>query len=54
MQDTAAQQWWYSKILVVNTISNTGTFAKMVHPDGGRSSHHFDLENQWLQLVDYD
>ena len=31
----------------------------MVHPDffgedGGRSSHHSDLENQWLQVVDYD
>ena len=22
--------------------------------DGGRSSHHSDLENQWLQVVDYD
>ena len=31
----------------------------MVHPDffgedGGRSSHHSDLENQRLQVVDYD
>ena len=31
----------------------------MVHPDFfgedvGRSSHHSDLENQWLQVVDYD
>ena len=31
----------------------------MIHPDffgedGGRSSHHSDLENQWLQVVDYD
>ena len=31
----------------------------MVHPDffgedGGRSSHHSDLENQWLHVVDYD
>ena len=31
----------------------------MVYPDfsgenGGRNSHHFDLENQWLQLVEYD
>ena len=31
----------------------------MVHPDffgedGARSSHHSDLENQWLQAVDYD
>ena len=31
----------------------------MVHPDffvedGGRSSHHSDLENQLLQVVDYD
>ena len=37
----------------------TGKFAKIVHPDffgedGGRSSHHSDLENQWLQVVDYD
>ena len=59
MQDNAAQQWWYSTILAANTISNTGKFAKMVHPDffgedGGRSSHHSDLENQWLQLVDSD
>ena len=47
----AAQQWWYSTILAANTISNTGKFAKMVHPDifgedGSRSSHHSDLENQ--------
>ena len=32
------------------TISNTGKFAKMVHPDffgedGVRSPHHSDLEN---------
>ena len=59
VQDNAAQQWWYSTILAANTISNTGKFAKMVHPDffgedGGRSSHHSDLENQWLQVVDYD
>ena len=58
MQDNAAQQWWCSTILAANTISNTGKFAKMVYPDffgedGGRSSHHSDLENQWL-LVDYD
>ena len=33
VQDNAAQQWWYSTILVVNTLSNTGKFAKMVHPD---------------------
>ena len=38
---------------------NTGKFAKIVHPDffgedDGRSSHHSDLENQWLQVVDYD
>ena len=51
VQDNAAQQWWYSTILAANTISNTGKFAKMVHPDffaenGGRSSHHFDLKNQ--------
>ena len=54
MQDNAAQQWWYSTILAANTISNTGKFAKMVHPDffgkdGGRRSHHSD--NQWLQVV---
>ena len=51
MQDNAAQQWWYSIILAANTISNTGKFAKMAHPDffgedGGTSSHHSDLENQ--------
>ena len=51
MQDNAAQQWWYITILAVNVISNNGKFAKMVHPnvfgeDGGRSSHHSDLENQ--------
>ena len=51
VQDNAAQQWWYSTILAANTISNTGKFAKMIHPDffgedGGRSSHHSDLENQ--------
>ena len=49
VQDNEAQQWWYSTILAANTISNTGKFAKMVHPvgeDGGRSSHHSDLENQ--------
>ena len=50
MQDNAAQQWWYSTILVVNTISYTGKFAKMVRPDffgeiGGRSPHHSDLKN---------
>ena len=59
VQDNAAQQWWYITILAVNAISNNGKFAKMVHPnvfgeDGGRSSHHTDLENQWLQLVDCD
>ena len=37
-------------VLVANTISYTGKFAKMVHPDffgenGGRSPHHSDLEN---------
>ena len=31
----------------------------MVHPDffgedGGKSSHHSELENQWLQVLDYD
>ena len=51
VQDNAAQQWWYSIILAANTISNTGKFAKMAHPDffgedGGTSSHHSDLENQ--------
>ena len=61
VQDNAAQQWWYSTILAPNTVSNwqTGKFAKMLHPDffgenGGRRSHHSDLENQWLQVVDYD
>ena len=41
--------WWYSTILAANTISNTGKFAKMVHffgEDGGRNSHHSDLENK--------
>ena len=38
-------------ILAVNTILNSGKFPKMVHldvfgEDGGRSSHHSDLENQ--------
>ena len=51
MQDNAAQQSCYGTILAANTISNTGKFTKMVHPDfvdedGGRSSHHSDLENQ--------
>ena len=51
VQDNAAQQLWYSTILAANTISNTGKFAKMVHPnffgeDGGRSSHYSDLKNQ--------
>ena len=51
VQDNTAQQWWCSTILTVNTISNTGKFAKMVHPDflgedSGRSPHHSDLENQ--------
>ena len=50
VQDNAAQQWWYSTILAANTISNTGKFAKMVHPDffdedGGKSSHRSDSEN---------
>ena len=50
MQDSAAQQWWYSTILVANTIFYTGKFAKMVHPDfvgenGGRSPYHSDLES---------
>ena len=51
VQDNTAQQWWCSTILTVNTISNTGKFTKMVHPDffgedGGKSSHHSELENQ--------
>ena len=51
VQDNAAQQLWYSTILAANTISNTGKFAKMIHPnffgeDGGRSSHYSDLKNQ--------
>ena len=59
MQDNAGQQWLYSTILAANTISNTGKFAKMVHPDpigedGARSTHHSDLENWWLQVVDSD
>ena len=59
MQDNAAQQCWYSTILAVNKIPNTGKFAKIMNPDffgedGGRSSHYSDLENQWLQVVDYD
>ena len=37
-------------MLAANTISNTGKFAKIVHPDflgedGGRSPYHSDLEN---------
>ena len=37
----------------------TSRFTKMVHADffgedGDRSSHHSHLENQCLQLVDYD
>ena len=59
MQDNAAQQWWCSTIVAANTISNTSKFAKMIHPeffgeDGGRSSRHSDMQNQWLQVVDYD
>ena len=52
MQDNKAQQWGYSAILAANTILNTGKFAKTIHlgehfgEDGGRSSHHSDLENQ--------
>ena len=48
MQVNEAQQWWYSTILAANTISNTGKFPKMVHPDffgeDGGSSHHSDLK----------
>ena len=59
VQDNAAQQRWYGTILAANIISNTGKFTKMVHPDffgedGGKSSHHSELENQWLQVLDYD
>ena len=50
MQDSAAQRWWYITILAANTISNTGKFAKMLHPeffdeDGGKNPHHSNLEN---------
>ena len=49
VQDNAAQQWWYSTILAPNTVSNWQT--GKLHPDffgenGGRRSHHSDLENQ--------
>ena len=49
MQDNAVQQWWHSTILAANTISKTGKFAQMVHPEffgkgGGRSSHHSHLK----------
>ena len=59
MQDNPAQQWWYNTIVAANAISNTGKFANMVHPDffgedGDRNSHHSDLENQLLQVVEYD
>ena len=59
VQDNGVQQWWYSTILAPNTISNTSKFAKIVHPDffgedDDRSSRHSDLENQSLQVVDYD
>ena len=59
MQDNPAQQWWYNTIVAANAVSNTGKFANMVHPDffgedGGRNSHHSDLENQLLQVVEYD
>ena len=33
MQDNATKQQWYSTILSASTISNTGKFAKMEHPD---------------------
>ena len=32
MQGNVARQWWYSTILVVDTILNTDKIAKMVHP----------------------
>ena len=51
MQGSVAVVVQYT-ILVANTISYTGKFAKMVYPDffgenGGRSPHHSgsDLEN---------
>ena len=50
MQDNAPQQWWYSTIIAANTISNNGKFAKICHIQIGRSFHHSDLENQWLQV----
>ena len=51
VQDNAAQQWWYGTLLATNTISNSGKFAKLVHPDFfgenvGRSSHYCNLQNQ--------
>ena len=59
MQDDAAQQWWHNTILAAKTIPNTGKFTEIVDPDffgedGWRSPHHSDLENQLLQVVDYD
>ena len=50
MQDNAAQQRWYSTILGTITISNTGKFPKMVHPDffgedGVMNPHHSDSPN---------
>ena len=33
VQDNAEQQWRYSTILAANTVSNTGKFCKMAHPD---------------------
>ena len=51
MQYNAAQHYF--------TISNTGKFGKMVHPDfpgdsGGRNPYHSDSENLWLQLEGSD
>ena len=33
IQDNTAQHWWYSIILMANTISNTGKLSKIIHPD---------------------
>ena len=44
MQDNAAQHWWYSTLLVANTIPKTGKLAKMVH------SNSFDEEPSSLRF----
>ena len=56
VQDSAAQQWWYSTILAANTISYTGKFAKMVHPaflgeNGGGSPHHTVPTGAQTQII---